>query len=382
MKNRATISQWLHNAFIPGLHKNSITYFVLYQFRGVINEKLVPEEYYRYGIHIEILLLILSFYLYFLGDAWRSYRKSFERIFESVGLYSSLQVQTRNISGNVEKKRDMPKYVRELKQGKSIVYYFTSNGISMEDWKKKQLHLENTMDCHIIKFEQEQHTKRFMKMYTIKAQDTLKDNYRWKDEYISPRDFEVVIREGVLEKVKINFEEVPHLLMAGETGAGKSVLQNCVTWQIIRKGGRVFMIDFKGGIELDHFKEFGPVMWERGKVIEVLRVLIKEHEKRVELFKEKGNNSEDYIKRLTKYMPGYLEFRIPFGNDAREEGMSAEAQRVHWTSDSQLNVDVKVKVRYVQKKKPDGLDADASAVEQVSAGDAYLRIPVAEEEGR
>lgn len=269
--------------------------FFLYRFRLQINQRFVPQEYHKFSMHLEMLCIIPFIYLCALGSRWQDYKKKFQLSFESAGLYSNLQRDVRQLDGSMVKQKDYPKYLKEKRDGKCTIYYFSSNGISLDTWKSKQLQLETSMDCNIIKFEQEPHTKRVMKVFTIKSTEWLRNSYRWKDEYISGKDFEVVIGEGLLGRAVIDFESVPHLLIAGETGSGKSVLQNCIIWQIIHKGARVFMVDFKGGIELDHYKDFGPVMWDRKKVINILKLLVLEHEKRVELFKNKG------VKKLSEY---------------------------------------------------------------------------------
>ena len=49
---------------------------------------------------------------------------------------------------------------------------------------------------------------------------------------------------SALDTISFNLNRVPHVLVAGETGSGKSVILRCLLWQMIEQGDRVYMIDF------------------------------------------------------------------------------------------------------------------------------------------
>ena len=81
--------------------------------------------------------------------------------------------------------------------------------------------------------------------------------------------------------------KTPHVLSAGETGSGKSVILRTMLWQLLNKGCRAYMIDFKGGVEFGKaYEKFGQVITEKETALEVLSMLTKENKKRLDLFRD------------------------------------------------------------------------------------------------
>jgi len=58
----------------------------------------------------------------------------------------------------------------------------------------------------------------------------------------------VVVGQELLDPIVVDLNKLPHLLFAGTTGSGKSVIVQCVLWQLVKKGALPIVIDFKGGI--------------------------------------------------------------------------------------------------------------------------------------
>lgn len=56
---------------------------------------------------------------------------------------------------------------------------------------------------------------------------------------------------SALDPISFNLNRVPHVLVAGETGSGKSVILRCLLWQLIEQGARVYMIDLKAVSSLE-----------------------------------------------------------------------------------------------------------------------------------
>lgn len=47
----------------------------------------------------------------------------------------------------------------------------------------------------------------------------------------------------------VNLAHIPHILLGGSTGSGKSVLLKLLLMQSLRKGAEVYISDFKGGVD-------------------------------------------------------------------------------------------------------------------------------------
>jgi S-DNA-T family DNA segregation ATPase FtsK/SpoIIIE len=101
--------------------------------------------------------------------------------------------------------------------------------------------------------------------------------------------------------------KMPHLLIAGATGAGKSICINGIvsTFLLTRRPDelRLLMIDPKM-VELTGFNGVPhlqcPVVTERDKVVGALRMVLREMNRRYELFKQLGvRNIDGYRERIT-----------------------------------------------------------------------------------
>ena len=84
---------------------------------------------------------------------------------------------------------------------------------------------------------------------TVSAGDDLPEVLKWKDSYLSPKSFVLVLGESYTGPVTVNLAHIPHILLGGSTGSGKSVLLKLLLMQALRKGAEVFIADFKGGVD-------------------------------------------------------------------------------------------------------------------------------------
>ena len=83
----------------------------------------------------------------------------------------------------------------------------------------------------------------------VSAGDDLPEVLKWKDSYLSPKSFVLVLGESYTGPVTVNLAHIPHILLGGSTGSGKSVLLKLLLMQPLRKGAEVYIADFKGGVD-------------------------------------------------------------------------------------------------------------------------------------
>ena len=179
-----------------------------------------------------------------------------------------------------------------------LVYEYYSVGISLADWQDNQTVIESALNLKIGHFE-EGRNSRIIKMHAVDGNYTLPHMIVWEDSYLNTDEngFVLVLGEDVTgEKVTVNLKQVPHILIGGSTGSGKSVLLKLLLMQAISKGADVVIADFKGGVDF-------PLAWyDKCKIItdsvdlkQFLVETVDELEARKVILKESGfPNIDEY----------------------------------------------------------------------------------------
>ncbi len=266
----------------------------LWTFIPTDNSKLLPLKYVIYAAP---LLPVL--YLWFKGDERRRFISSFDEKFEEIGFYTKSKKRDHN--GDMVERKAYPRFLGEEKEGDITIYSFHSN-IPLEDWRVKQKNIELMLDCNILKIDNALNTKKVVKLRTVPASKIIPLYADWKDSYLSDKDFEIIIGENMLEQIKFNFNSTPHALVAGETGSGKSVILRLILRQAVLKVAKIYMIDFKGGVEFGiRYERYGEVITDRQRALTVLKDLTHENEARLKLFRKMDvKNLAQYNKRAEK----------------------------------------------------------------------------------
>lgn len=257
--------------------------------------QMIPPEYVplKYGLYITPGIPLV--YLYELGVKDDKQKGEFDEIFESIGFYGKSKKKFKDAYGNYKERKDYPKFLGKEEDGKKVIYSFYSN-MSIDQWENSKDNLENALDCNILKIQTAKKSKKVIKLHTVSSEITIPEKILWDDKYLIEDDGSLVIGENMLEQIKFNLNSVPHVLAAGETGSGKSVALRLMLWQMALKGSIIYMIDFKGGVEFGkQYEQFGEVVTEKDRLIEILPELVKENTERLALFREME------VKNLAEY---------------------------------------------------------------------------------
>ena len=135
---------------------------------------------------------------------------------------------------------------KELKN--CTILEFEVYGLPVYIWENKIKEIESALNINIVKL-QEGKSKRRILLYTVPVNATLPKSLIWKEDLLSKESFVLLLGESSIGPVTINLAKIPHILLGGSTGSGKSILLKVLLMQCIKKGAKVYISDFKGGVD-------------------------------------------------------------------------------------------------------------------------------------
>ncbi|NGU17076.1 FtsK/SpoIIIE domain-containing protein, partial [Clostridium perfringens] len=167
--------------------------------------------------------------------------------------------------------------------------------IPIEVWRHNIPQIQAAVNISIISIKQGK-SKQIVIMKSMSGSLEIEEKIPWSDEYIEPQEGVVCIGESETQKIKIDLNKSPHLLSAGETGSGKSVIVRCILWQLISQGAIAYMVDFKGGVEFGlQYEKIGQVITEVDEAEALFAFLVEENSRRLKLLRE------NQVKNIAEY---------------------------------------------------------------------------------
>lgn len=214
----------------------------------------------------------------------------------------SVQEQLKSI-GLVNHTDEVPTLKKKYKDKQNprvTIWEFTSQGIPLKVWQDKQAAIETVLDVTIVRMENVSGKSRVI-LHTVPARSDLPAVIEWNDTYLSNDSFILVLGESYTGPVTVDLTNIPHILLGGSTGSGKSVLLKLLLMQANKKGANVCIADFKGGVDF-------PPVWhkecrmcfEEQSVLDLLTELVDELERRKKLFAAAGQSNIDRYNKVEK----------------------------------------------------------------------------------
>lgn len=187
------------------------------------------------------------------------------------------------------------------------IYEFDLNNVPLSQWEKEKNKIGAALTRIVTSVTASQNGNRAI-LHTVPMRSAFPKKVYWKDEYLSPDSFVLVLGEGLTGKETIDLSNTPHLLLGGSTGSGKSVLLKSLLMQSYKKGASVIIADLKGGVD------FPPIWHKKCKMIfdtqdllVVLTELTAEMERRKILFEAAGApNIDEYNKSTGANLRRYI----------------------------------------------------------------------------
>ena len=202
----------------------------------------------------------------------------------------TVQEQLRSV-GLVNHSDEAPKLKRRTKDKTNpriSIWEFTSQGIPLKVWKDKQAAIETALDITIVNIKNGSGKSRVL-LYAVPAISDLPDIIQWSDKYLSRQSFVLSLGESFTGPVTVDLAKVPHILLGGSTGSGKSVLLKLLLMQAVRKDADVCIADFKGGVDFPPaWHKVCRMCFEEQSTLELLTELTEELERRKGLFASAG----------------------------------------------------------------------------------------------
>lgn len=188
----------------------------------------------------------------------------------------------------VDKKGETPYLVSKTKECNGYIYEFYSPRIPFWEYEKYRGEIETAMNIKIVSVE---HGKdmQHVKIKAISMSDDLGGIIRWDNKFLSQEDFVLKLGKGYFGDVEFDLSIVPHVLIGGGTGSGKSALLKLFLVQCVCKGARVYLADMKGGVDYpqEWYKKCSIII-DAERILAQLTVILETMEERRNKFVEVG----------------------------------------------------------------------------------------------
>lgn len=183
---------------------------------------------------------------------------------------------------------DLLRKRRDKDNARVTVWEFRNQSIPLQEWEKKRLAIETALGITIVKLTYAKGKSRVL-VHAVPAGDDLPEVLKWKDSYLSLDSFVLVLGESYTGPVTVNLTHIPHILLGGSTGSGKSVLLKLLLMQALRKGAEVYIADFKGGVDFPKvWHEKCRMCFTEEDLCDTLDRLVEELERRKSALKALG----------------------------------------------------------------------------------------------
>jgi len=191
-----------------------------------------------------------------------------------------------------------PLFLAKYKHPKNphiTVWEFDSNEIHKTRWEDKKAEIENALLVTVITVKQNANGRRII-LHTVSQRSTLPPILHWKDNHLSNESFVLVLGESLTGRETVNLAKIPHILLGGSSGSGKSVLLKLLLIQCLKKGADVYISDFKGGVDFSRvWHKECRMCFDESDLLELLANLTDELQRRKAAFREmECANIDDY----------------------------------------------------------------------------------------
>ena len=196
---------------------------------------------------------------------------------------------------------------KDAKYPQATVYEFLGLGIPLKEWEDKKAKIEASLNAYVVKIT-EGKNKHTMLLYAVSADNKLPSHIKWNDNYMIQDSSTLVLGRNHMGDITVNLAKIPHILLGGSTGSGKSVLLKLLLMQAIKKGIVVTIADFKGGVDFPQiWHEKTNICTDEEELLQILTALADTLQSRKIILKESGcANIDEYNIKTGNNLPRYI----------------------------------------------------------------------------
>lgn len=186
-------------------------------------------------------------------------------------------------------------------------YEFDSANLPLSYWQDHQAEIEAALNICVIKMNCSRGKHR-IRLSCIPAGEGIPDYAEYTPDVLPAEEAKLALGVGLVGTVTVDLSKTAHLLIAGNSGSGKTVLLRCLLRQAVEKGYRVYIADYKGGIDFSPWwHEHCTVAYDENDVLSMLQTLVEELRHRMILLKLHGVNNIDRCNTVTdQHLPRIL----------------------------------------------------------------------------
>jgi len=174
---------------------------------------------------------------------------------------------------------------------------FDAVGIPLTEWEKERGYIEAALNVNIVKVIEGRNKRRVL-LHVVPADSGLPNFIEWNDSYLTDDDSTLILGKSQLGLESVDLSKIPHILLGGSTGSGKSILLKALLVQVLKKNAIVSIADFKGGVDFPRvWHDKCKMCFDENTLLTLLTELTDELEHRKTLFRNTGcANISDYNK--------------------------------------------------------------------------------------
>lgn len=165
-------------------------------------------------------------------------------------------------------------------------YTFQCKGLSLDYWNERKKDLESAFDCHILSINYADGSDNLFEVKMFPAKGALPTKI--STSKFSPEDFVIKLGVSYAGEYNINFNSLPHMLIAGATGGGKTILCRWIIYQLVNKDAIVYLADQKGFVDYRDLREDCRCLDTNEKILDGMQSVVDEIFQRMELCRLAG----------------------------------------------------------------------------------------------